>query len=79
MAVVSQIKCEACGLESHVSHSPARPKPKVCHSCARKAATKTREDALAELAALPTEERLQRIEAWIYDYRPPVPLSEMRF
>lgn len=35
---------------------------------------KEREDrrtkALAELAALPIEERLARIEAWIYDYRP---------
>ncbi len=29
-----------------------------------------RTKALAELATLSTEERLARIEAWIYDYRP---------
>lgn len=29
-----------------------------------------RKMALADLAALPVEERLARIEAWIYDYRP---------
>ena len=29
-----------------------------------------RTKALTELAALPIEERLARIEAWIYDYQP---------
>lgn len=79
MAVLSPIKCDACGLNTHVSHAPHREKPKVCHSCARKSAEDKRAADLAELAALPLEERLRRVEAWIYDYRPPTPLSEMRF
>lgn len=79
MAVLSSIKCEACGTNTHVSHRPDDAPPKACHQCACKAAEKTREQALNEIAALPLEERLRRIEAWIYDYRVPVPLSEMRF
>ena len=79
MAVLSAIKCEACGLNTHVSHAPQAERPKVCHSCANKAAADRREADLAALAALPMEERIARIEAWIYDYRPYIPLSELRF
>jgi hypothetical protein len=66
-------------MQTHVSHAPGSPRPKVCHSCRRAADRDAREQALAEIAELPLEERLRRIEAWIYDYKPPVPLSEMKF
>lgn len=79
MAVLSRITCERCGTMTHVGHSPADPAPKVCGRCRGKEAASKRDEHLTALAALPLEERVARIEAWIYDYRPPVPLSEMRF
>lgn len=79
MALLSSITCGACGNVADVWHSPRDAPPMVCHSCADAAAAKARELQLAAVAALSTEERLRRIEAWIYDYRPQVPLSEMMF
>lgn len=79
MAVVSGIKCEKCGVQTHVSHSPGDPPPKICGPCSAQTAAEKRTAALAELAALPIEERLARVEAWIYDYRPPRSIYEARF
>lgn len=79
MAVVSQITCEQCGTTTHVGHSPANLAPKVCGPCRGKEAKSKRDEHLAAMAALPIEQRIARIEAWLYDYEPPVPLSEMRF
>lgn len=79
MAVVSQITCAGCGFVSHVSHSPSDAPPKVCHQCARKSAEQVRAEKLKALGELPIEERLARIEAWIYDYRPPRSINDMVF
>lgn len=70
MAVLTPIKCESCGVSTHVSHSPANPAPKICGACAGKALASKRDQHFAKLDALSTEERLRRVEAWIYDYRP---------
>jgi hypothetical protein len=70
MSVVSQITCTRCGKTTHVSHSPADAAPKICGVCRGKAAASKRDQHFAELDALPIEERLRRVEAWIYDYRP---------
>ena len=64
---------------THVSHGSGDAPPKVCHQCARKSAEDARETKLRELAALPIEERISRIEAWIYDYRPPRSINDMVF
>lgn len=79
MALVSQITCKRCGAAAHVSHSPADAPPEVCGPCLGKEVATRRDQHLAAMAALPLADRVARIEAWIYDYRPPVPLSEMRF
>jgi len=79
MAILSQITCEQCGVTTHVNHSPADAPLKICHACFENNAASKRDQHLAARAALPIEERLRLIEAWIYDYRVPVPLSEMRF
>lgn len=68
MAVVSHITCGQCGVNAHVSHGSGKPPPKLCGLCERKNAEDQKDAALAELAALPTDERLRRIEAWIYDH-----------
>ena len=70
MAVLSRIVCERCGTTADVMHSPMDAKPKICGACRAEEAGSRRDRHLAELAALPIEERLHRIEEWIYDYRP---------
>lgn len=79
MARLSRISCLSCGQKADVWHDSRERAPKVCHSCTEAAAFKKRDEELARIAALPIEERLRRIEAWIHDYRAPTPLSETRF
>jgi len=69
MAVLSRITCERCGQAADVMHAPM-DRPKVCGTCTAKAAESKRDQHLSDLAALSLEERLRRVEAWIYDYRP---------
>lgn len=70
MAVLSSITCERCGTATHVNHSPADAPPKICGACRQAELTSQRDRHFAELDALSIEERLRRVEAWIYDYRP---------
>lgn len=79
MAVLSQITCTGCGLTTHVSHRPGDRPPRVCHQCARKSAEEVRAEKLKALAELPIEDRIARIEAWIYDYRPSRSINDMVF
>jgi hypothetical protein len=68
VAVISRITCGGCGYESHVSHRPNYPPPSLCGACQTKKADADKADELAALEALPVEERLKRIEGWIYDW-----------
>lgn len=63
-------------------HSNSESPPKMCSTCHARTIGEKRERHLAELGSLSVEERLARIEAWIYDYQvkgPTIPLSQMRF
>lgn len=42
----------------------------VCHDCAGRKFNDKRRAELDKLSQLPIEERIARIEEWIYDYRP---------
>ena len=70
MAVLSRITCERCGEVADVMHSPSDAKPQVCGACRAREEDAERDQYFAELDALPLEERLRRVETWIYDYRP---------
>lgn len=70
MSLLSKIKCARCGTTTHVNHSPADPPPEICNVCRGKDVASKRDQHFAELDALSTEERLRRVETWIYDYRP---------
>lgn len=78
MAVIQNIICSVCGQPRQVCCGAAHW-PTVCRECSASKAAKERADRLAAVAALPLEERLARIEAWIEDYKPPVPMSELLF
>jgi hypothetical protein len=51
-------------------HSPSDLKPTICGACKAREIDLARIEHFAKLDALPIEERLRRIETWIYDYRP---------
>lgn len=70
MAVLSRIKCKRCEASATVNHSPADAPPEICGLCQQAEVESKRDQHFAELDALSVEERLRRIEAWIYDYRP---------
>lgn len=70
MAVLSRITCERCAQTADAWHSSGDPRPRVCDACKAKETAGQRAQHFAELDALPVEDRLRRLEAWIYDYRP---------
>ena len=44
-----------------------RPEPDICYDCEQKITKAKKDNQLSELAKLPLEERVARIEEWIYD------------
>ena len=70
MALVVDIHCTVCGKNSSEAIAAGQPQPNVCRNCQRLKHEQHRDFNLAGLKALPTQERLSRIEAWIYDYKP---------
>ena len=63
MALVTNVHCKVCGETKNevTDHSG------VCQECRRKAASKARRVHLAGLSGMTTEERLEKIEAQLYD------------
>ena len=70
MAVLSTIVCNRCGKSAEVNHPSNSGPPKICSACFKEEVASERERHFAELDALSVEERLRRVEAWIYNYRP---------
>lgn len=58
--------CTGCGEVKDFWESGGKPPAQICSDCEGKAAEAELQKHLAALAELPTEERLRRIEAWIY-------------
>lgn len=69
MAVLSTITCKDCGIRSSVAHRVSREPPEVCGACATKREDMKKAEHLGGLAALPVEERLRRIEEWVYHHK----------
>jgi hypothetical protein len=70
MAVLSRITCKRCGVTTEVSHSPVDAPPEICGTCRKADMASARDQHFAKLDALSIEDRLRRVEEWIYDYRP---------
>ncbi len=79
MAFVTKITCAQCGEDKSVTVGSGAPNPKICHDCQDKTNRNNRAIHLEGLKALSLEDRISLIEQWIYDYKPRVPFSEMRF
>ena len=73
MAISSSITCLECKRNKTVIYAAWQTKPLVCHDCKGAKEAKERQARLDALKQLPIEERIERIEAWIEDFRVPDP------
>lgn len=69
MAFVSSFICAKCG-EPRQEMIPSGEFATACSACRRKDSDAKKRTHLKGLEALTVEERLRRIEEWIYDYKP---------
>lgn len=64
-------ECSLCGDDFTAVRGAGQPTPTVCGKCLIKEESKKRRLHFSGLDGLTIEERLRKIEEWIYDYRPP--------
>ena len=75
MACLTEIRCAECGQTKQVLASYGQPVTE-CDECREKEKVQKRRTHFAGLKALSLEERIDKLEQWVYDYEPP---REMRF
>lgn len=70
MACMVEITCQVCGKVSQEVMQPGGQYERKCSTCAQVEAIRKRVAHLGGLKALSVEQRLEKIEEWIYDYKP---------
>ena len=70
MAYNVTITCIRCKKNKNVIVSSGSGAPLVCGDCTKKEREELRDKYFAGLDKLSMEERVRRIEEWIYDYKP---------
>lgn len=70
MAVVVPYHCIKCHKTGRIAVGSGEPAPSLCSECSAKEKDMKRREHFAGLEGLALEERIRRIEEWIYDYRP---------
>lgn len=78
MALVVDCICDKCGIRWRGATGSGRPAPRICGECSAKERDQKRREHFGALDALTLEERVRKIEEWIYAYRPPS-TEPMRF
>ncbi len=79
MALLVEIVCSDCGKSSLECVASGMRPPYLCSDCYTKKKNLERAKHLLGLSMLTIEERLELIEKWIYDYKPPVSINDIRF
>jgi len=79
MALVVEFVCSKCNKHSQMAIGCGSPTPTVCNSCNRIQSERLRRQYFSGLDGLTIEERLRNIEEWIYDYRPPKDINDVRY
>jgi hypothetical protein len=69
MAFITMITCTKCHKEKQVTCGSGQTKT-VCNRCAAKEADRKRREHFGSLDGLTIEERLRKLEEWVYNYRP---------
>lgn len=67
MAIRSTIQCQTCGEQKEVWHPASEAAPDTCADCKARELEKAKYLYMVELGKLGLEERVQRIESYIYD------------
>ena len=67
MALARQITCKECG-ERKLVASSSFVTPEICNDCRERHEAEEKEVYLQDLQAQSPEERMRRIEEWIYDH-----------
>lgn len=78
MAISKFITCVQCGEKKHIWYRPGDV-PMVCGDCKEKEDKEREARHFAELDKLTLEERLRRVEKWIYHFATPKALHDMIF
>ncbi len=71
MALIINCICQKCGKNWRGAVGSGALSPKLCDTCWGEENSRKRREHFGALDALTVEERLRKIEDWIYDYRPP--------
>ena len=76
MALITNFICTTCheNVQETIGAGQIRNQ---CRNCKNKEATNKRAQYLKGLEVLTIEERLAKLEAWTYDYKPPI--NDIRF
>ena len=70
MAYMTNIHCMECGENKTVAVGAGQVPELICGACQGLKDAERREEYFASLDKLPLEERIRKIEEWIYEYRP---------
>ena len=72
MAYLVYGKCKKCGEEfrTMINSSGESSNPSLCDNCKREESDIKRREYFYGLDGLTIEERLRRVEEWIYNYKP---------
>ena len=79
MAMIMDIHCSMCGKIRQITVGAGRLKPTVCGTCENLENDRKRREHFKGLDGLTVEERLRKIEYWIYNYKPPINPMEIRY
>jgi hypothetical protein len=79
MVYMQDITCSVCGKQTQESVGAGRVATFVCSECHSKEVAKKRREHFAKLDAMFIEDRIRRIEKWIYDYKPPRSVNDVRY
>lgn len=79
MAYIETFICRTCLKNVQGAIGSGQTTPTQCHSCKSKESDDKRAQFLKGLEALTIEERLKKVEAWIYDYKVPINPIDIRF
>lgn len=79
MAFVTDYRCNKCGKTGKIAVGAGQLAPNICTECDAKEKDIKRRTHFSDLDGLTIEERLRRVEEWIYDYKIPISIRDVRF
>lgn len=79
MAYIVSYICMKCHKQKSTAVGAGSATPTQCEECTSKENDIKRRLHFSGLDGLTVEERLRKIEEWIYDYRAPINIHDVRF